>query len=553
MLNSLLIKNYAIIEKLELKFSDNLTIITGETGAGKSILLGALELVMGKRADTKILYDKEKKCIVEASFTTKKDTVVDIFEKYDLDGPEDILVRREISNNGKSRAFINDTPVNLTILGELSSRLLELHRQFDTLDIHKSDFQTKILDALSHNLNKVKEYNTMYRVLLKRQDLLHKLESIKVKAEEENEYLKFQFDELDSLVLENTDQESIETELSKLSNAEEIISISASIHRGLTEDENSIAFQLINVLQYLRKIRSYIPDFESYYERLGESLEEIKDVSKEIEAIGRSTVFDEERILELKDKLDEIYKVQQKHRVKTMAELIEIREGFAEKLRTHTNITIEILNLKKKLSHNQSELKKLGLEISEKRREVAPKLKTSVEEMLSKLSMEHARLQIDIQTGDQIFFNGLDEVSFLFSPNKGSQFSTIKDIASGGELSRLALCIKANVASALTLPTMIFDELDTGISGEVAMKMGDILGTLAKQHQIIAITHSPLIAAKADLHFSVYKTVEAGRTVTRIQQLNPSQKVDEIAKMLGGDPPGENAIKNAKELLQLNP
>jgi DNA repair protein RecN (Recombination protein N) len=552
MLNSLLIQNYAIIEKLELDFSDNLTIITGETGAGKSILLGALELVLGKRADTKVLYNHDKKCVVEACFKPDVESVVSLFETHDLDHPEEIIIRREISNSGKSRAFVNDTPVNLTVLAELSAKLLELHRQFDTLDIYKPEYQTKILDALANNLDVVKSYKIDFQVLNSDKKHLEKLLLQKSKAEEENEYIQFQFDELNALDLENMDQESLENELSKLSNAEEIISISSNIHRSLTEDENSISEHLKDVYVNLKRVAEFSPDADEFCSRLDAAMEEIKDISAEIGNVGESMVYDEEQIQEVQHKLDELYKIQQKHRTTTFEDLVVLRDSLSEKLKTHSGIASEIIKLKKKIQQDETKLYSQARKISERRKKIAPKLSSSIESMLQKLSMEHAQLQIDIKSGEVLLSNGLDEINFLFSPNKGSDFSLIKNIASGGELSRLALCIKANVASALTLPTMIFDELDTGISGEVAMKMGDIMNVLAKQHQIIAITHSPLIAAKADLHFSVFKSVEGERTLTKIKELDPKQRVSEIAKMLGGDPPGENAIKNAKELLAVS-
>jgi DNA repair protein RecN (Recombination protein N) len=551
MINRLLIKNYAIIEELEISFSDRLTIITGETGAGKSILLGALGLIMGKRADTKSLYNEEKKCIVEAYFDVSKYGLKAFFEENDIDFDDQVVVRRELTPAGKSRAFVNDTPVKLNILQQLSGALIDLHQQFDTLDIHNVSFQLRMIDALAENRALLVDYQKLFKQYQtnknKLRELIHQNES----AAKETDFLNFQLKEFNDVELIGGEQEQMEDEIGRLSNAEEIKRALGEAFQHLSENEQSIIGQLEEISTSLSGITEFHPDLNKIYERFESLKLELQDVSQEFEKIADSTEYDPERIAEIQSRLDLIYKLQNKHNAKTVAKLIEIQNNLKSQLKSFGDLSEEIENLEKEIEIQKKKLTTLAQKLSKKRKGVVAGFEKKVHDLLAQLSMEYSQLKVDVVELPELNSTGFDEVNFLFAPNKGSRFLPIKDVASGGELSRLTLCTKSLVASAIPLPTLIFDEIDTGISGDVALKMGNILHELSNRHQVISITHTPQIAVKADTHYFVYKKNTEDSTVTNVKLLSFDERVRAVATMLSGSPPSASAIENAKELLKL--
>ncbi len=549
MLRKLEIQNYAIIDKLEIDFPTGLTIITGETGAGKSILLGALGLIMGKRADTKVLFDQERKCFVEATFAIADYQLHEYFTEEGLDYDDELIIRREIAPGGKSRAYINDSPVTLDILTTLTENLIDIHQQFDTLDIQKPVFQLRIIDALAGNKNVLEQYSNLYKDY---RQTCQKLELLKEKnrnAQQEVEFLNFQIAEFDQADLKPNEQDELEMQLQKLTSAEDIIKNCSAIVQAVEEGENAILGQLQFVSNQFSSIKNLDKNFSDIYDRLLSVREELMDISKDASRISDSTEYDAAAIETTTTRLNIINRLQKKHGVITMDDLLKTQAEIKDKLNKYGDLTNDIENLERQISQKEIALKSLAQKLSEARKKVIPTLEKDVHNLLVGLSMNHA--YIKVQTGVLSSFSnsGLDDISILFAPNKGSDFLPLKDTASGGEMSRLTLIIKSLVAGALTLPTLIFDEIDAGVSGDIAGKMGEILNNLANKHQIIAITHSPQIAAKAMSHYWVYKNDTESRTVTAMRQLDQGERVYEIAKMLSGNPPTEAAKANARELI----
>ena len=551
MINRLLIKNYAIIEELDISFSDRLTIITGETGAGKSILLGALGLIMGKRADTKSLYNDEKKCVIEAYFDVSKYRLKPFFEKNDIDFDEQVVVRRELTPSGKSRAFVNDTPVNLNILQQLSDALIDLHQQFDTLDIHNVSFQLRMIDALAENNGLLSEYQTSFKQYQSNKNKLRELVLQHENAVKETDFLEFQLKEFNNTELVGGEQEEMEDEIGRLTNAEDIKKVLGGAYLHLSENEQSVIGQLEEISTNLSNIKQFHPDLNKIYERYESLILELQDLSQEFEKIAEDTEYDPERISEIQTRLDLIYKLQSKYNAKTVSELLEIQDNLQAQLNAFGDLSEEIETLKKELNLQKEKLTEVAQKLSKNRKGVVASFEKKVHGLLAQLSMEYAQLKVEITELSELNSTGFDEVNFLFAPNKGSRFLPIKDVASGGELSRLTLCTKSLVASAIPLPTLIFDEIDTGISGDVALKMGNILQELSSRHQVISITHTPQIAVKADTHYFVYKKVTENSTVTNVKLLTFDERVRAVATMLSGSPPSTSAIENAKELLKL--
>ena len=550
MIQKLLIKNYAIIEELEINFSSGLTIITGETGAGKSILLGALGLIMGNRADTKSLYDHEKKCIIEAYFQVKKYKVKTFFAKNEIDYDDELIIRRELTPSGKSRAFINDTPVNLKMLQQLSGSLIDLHQQFDTLDIHNVSFQLRMIDALAGNNDLLEKYQSAFQQYTSGKRNLTKLLEKSRLADNESDFLKFQLQEFKEGELIEGELERMETEITKLSNAEDIKRTLGGAFQSISESESSVISNLEEIGMALSSLRKVYPELDKIMERFDGAVLEIQDVASEFERIADETEHDGERIMEIQNRLDLIYKLQNKHHVKTVNELLSIQTDLQSKVGAFADLSIEIEKTEKDIEKFEQNSTKLANQLSKKRKVVISSFEKKVQKLLILLGMEHAQLKIEIGVLEQLSSTGLDDVNYLFAPNKGSQFLPIKGIASGGELSRLTLATKSLVASAIPLPTLIFDEIDTGISGDTALKMGGILHDLADQHQVVSITHSPQVAVKADNHYFVFKKIKGDKTVTSVRLLTPEERIRAIATMLSGSPPSESALKNAKELLE---
>lgn len=549
MLSRLHIRNYALIKELDIKLGNEFIIITGETGAGKSILLGALNLILGNRADTSTLLDKSKKCIVEAEFNLKEYHLKEFFESNELDYTYQTLIRREINAEGKSRAFINDTPVNLNVLRQLTLQLVDIHSQRDSLALLDVDYQMGVLDAFAKNDDRVNEYRKQHQVYKNVEQQLNDLIE-KEKASKANlDYLQFQLNELDAAALETGEQNKSEQELETLNNSEEIKQHLISAFTALN-DENGMLSQMRAITVSLKAIGKYNNEFALLAERLESSNIELRDITNEIENAEQKINFDAGRIEFLNERLNVIYKLQKKHQLQTVDELIAFQNKLSNEVDSISSLDMQIENHKKQLSKEKSSLQNAGAKLSEKRVKVIPSIEGKVQTILKELAMPDARLKIELQTDKEQFnSNGIDTIQFLFSANKGHDFKPITKVASGGELSRVMLCLKALTAEVLQMPTMIFDEIDTGVSGEVALKVGKVMAQIAAGHQVIAITHLPQIAAKGSAHLFVYKQVQNNITTTLIRALQEEERIVEIAKMIGGDHYSKSAETNARELM----
>jgi len=506
---------------------------------------------MGKRADTKSLFDEGKKCIIEASFDISDYDIKSFFDDNDIDYEAETLIRREITPSGKSRAFINDTPVTLKLLQVLSGNLVDLHQQFDTMDIHDVSFQLRMIDALAGNTLTLAAYQKLYKQYKSNQAKLAKLITQNQNAEKESDFLTFQLDELDKATLLETEQESLENGLSKLNNAETIKKKMSDAFMVLSESEQSIVSQLNTINISLNQIRQYHPDLESILTKFEGLTIELEEISKEFESVAESTEYNPERIVEMQERLDLIYKLQQKHQVTDIKGLLGIQEALQAQLNSFADLSNDIEKLEVLIDEEEKELQTIAKMLSQRRKGVVDKFQKKVHSLLGQLSMEHAKIKVEVLDSPTLLSSGGDIVEFLFAPNKGSKFLSIKDVASGGELSRLTLCIKSLVASSIPLPTLIFDEIDAGVSGDVALKMGNILRKLSNEHQVTVITHSPQVASKADVHYFIYKNNSGSRTYTNVRELIGEDRIKAIATMLSQSPPSDHAIANAKELLAM--
>ena len=551
MLHRLTIKNYAIIEQLEIAFNDRMNIITGETGAGKSILLGALSLIIGERADTKVLYDKDEKCIVEADFEIDNKELKSFFDAHELDFETHTIVRREINQSGKSRAFVNDTPVTLNVLKGLGEKLMNLHNQHETLDLIKAGFQLQIIDALARNKPLLSDYRQKYQVYKKGMAKLDELTELAKSSSAEMDYLQFQLKELAEAKLEAGEQDVLEKEQVSLSNVEEIKKAVQGAAQILSNTEVSVLDQLIEVQTALKPVKNFNKDILTLTERLHSAYEEIKDIAYELENVQEGTSLDPERLEVINSRLSTIYRLQKKHNAITLDELLKIQEDLESRISSVEVNSNEIEILMKELQKQFKDLCVIADQLHSAREKVLRDFQTHVVVLLAKVGMPNAVFKVDIKKHEaqQLNENGLTELRFLFSANKGFAPHEIKDVASGGELSRLMLCIKSLVADADALPTMIFDEIDTGISGEVALKVGEIMKKLSHNHQLICITHLPQIARTGDVHLYIYKETKDNRTQTRMKELKGEERIIEIAKMLSGDKLSEASLANARELI----
>lgn len=550
MIRTLTIKNYAIIDELVIQFSDNLTIITGETGAGKSIMLGGLGLIMGKRADTKVLYHQDRKCVVEGVFDISPYDLKAFFEENDLDYEAETSLRREITPSGKSRAFVNDTPVRLAVLKDLSDKLIDLHQQFDTLDIHDPGFQVRAIDAIADNKKPLSDYQAVYRQYEQDKRALQRFIEQSKAASKETDFLTYQLNELTEAELVAGEVADLEMEQKRLSNAEDIQRVLGGAAMQINEDEQSICSQMTELSNAVSNMRDFHPKLPQLTEQFDSLLLELQEIGNEFQVIAEDTEHDGERLQEVNERLSQLYNLIQKYHVQDEEELIQVRDDLAQQLGAFEDISGHIAQLEQALQQHEAKLRDLGAQLSARRQKVTPKFEKAVKERLTQLSMQHARLVVEVRPSKEFFPTGTDHLRFLFAANKGSRLEEIKGVASGGELSRLALCIKSLVASAIPLPTLIFDEIDSGVSGEVALQMGIILKAISKEHQVISITHSPQIAAKANTHYFVHKKVTGNRTTTSVSELDHQARILEIAKMLSGNPPSEIAKQNAEELLQ---
>ena len=549
MLQKLRILNYAIIDELIISFSDKLNIITGETGAGKSILMGALDLVLGKRADTAVLKDKEKKCIVEALFAIKKNEVVQqFFTDNDLDNENEILIRREIAANGKSRSFVNDTPVNLSQLKELSSNLVDLHRQFDTLEIGTENFQREVMDALADNSNLLVQLKNIFSRYSSVKSELDGLRQQQTAADKEADYNKFLLEEFTEINFKENELEELDAEIKLLSNAENIKIQLGSIYGFLSGGEEPVTQNLKSFTQKLSALKEYHTSIEDLQKRLASAQLEIQDVADELEKIDDGIIYNAERINTVNDRLSAGYRLLKKHGVTTTAELLVIQESIQQKLDAVFNITNAIEKAEKESNVLLKEATEIASKINANRNAQSKPFTQKVNALLAQIGMPNAQIKVEIKS-TVLSANGSDEINFLFDANKSNRFEPLHKVASGGELSRLMLSVKSLVAKKLQLPVLIFDEIDTGISGEAAKQVGVIMKELSASHQLIAITHQPQIAAKANAHYFVYKQIVKDSIQTSVRLLNDDERIVAIAQMLSGEKPTAAALENAKEMM----
>lgn len=549
MLSKIKIKNYALINELEVSFDKGFSSITGETGAGKSIILGALGLTLGQRVDTSVLKDTESKCIIETWFNIKSLNLKSFFKENELDFEDETILRREILPSGKSRAFVNDTPVSLIVLKSLSENLIDVHSQHQTLLLNDSQFQLKLVDTNANNGALQNNYGSFFSQYTEINKELEALKAQEQKLKADSDYFQFQYNELEVVDLENIEEEELQEELDLLNNAEEIkYNFTNSI--ALLDDENGIVSQLKETENLLLKISSTSNKTKEIQERLSSLLIELQDVQNEIEETNEEVVFDQERINLLTEKLNALNSLHQKHRTNSVEELIEIKNKLEENLLLVNNFDNEIEKLEEQKASILKELSSASVLLSKSRKKVVSTIEKEMKTMLGELAMVDAELKIEITDKPAYTSSGKDMVTFLFKANKGGAFNAIQKVASGGELSRLMLCIKTNLASKKQLPTLIFDEIDTGVSGDIASKMGDMMSKIGKSTQVISITHLPQIAGKGNSHYKVYKEVEGETTLTKMQKLSDETRVVELAKMLSGASITDAALANAKTLLK---
>ncbi len=549
MLQKLQIKNFALIDELTFVISPELNIITGETGAGKSIILGALALILGNRAEANVLFDKEKKCFVEGTFQIRRYKLKTFFETHGLDYDDQTIVRREISLNGKSRAFINDSPVTLNVLRDLTSQLVDLHTQHETLELNDKTFQIRVLDDLANHENLIRDFSAKLKEYkfnnLKLQQLIDQNE----KATRDLDYFQFQLKELTENELEEIKQNELEDQIKIQSHAEEIKNLLAAILTELSNQEKSVIDNLEAISFKMNELMKFSSSTTDLKKRLESVQIELKDIADDLVTIQESTSYDPEMIISITEKLDLLYRLEKKHHVNSVEQLIEIRNDLENKVNTIGSLIHEIEILQNEIAAQKKQLKEIGLKIHVSRNQQIKFLEESVNRQLKDLGMPSASLKVNLELTEEFSETGMDQVSFLFSANKGSAELEISKVASGGELSRLMLAIKSLIAESTALPTMIFDEIDSGVSGETAKKVGALLQKAGKNHQVLCITHLPQIASKGSKHFLVYKKDERDRTYTYIKELNRDERIVEIAKMLSGAKPTPAALKNAEELI----
>ena len=553
MLASLSINNFALIEKLNIDFSDKLSIITGETGAGKSILLGALGLVLGKRADLSSLKNKEEKCIIEADFEISNYNLKDFFEANDLDYLDNTIIRREILPTGKSRAFINDSPVNLQQLQDLSNYLIDIHSQNQTQELSEEAYQFEIIDAIADNNNLISDYQSKLSEYKKATALLNQLLSDQSIGSKELDYNNFLLNELLEAKLVAGELQELESSYKSLNNVE---FIKENLDKSLqiaNEEQIGLKQNLKEVKNSLQKIIGFSENYNQFYERINSVLIEFDDVCSEIEQATDALSSDPEKLELVNNKLQSIYNLQKKHNVQTIEELLVIQNDLDNKVLAVSDLEIRIEKGQKLILTLQTTLTAIANNISENRKKAIPLLIEKLLVILELLGMPNARFKIELLPKEQFYTNGKDEISLLFSGNKGSDFGLLKKVASGGELSRIMLAVKAILAQYSSLPTIIFDEIDTGVSGEISNKMGEIMKAMSQNMQVFAITHLPQIAAKGNQHYKVFKYSEGENTISELKLLNNEDRITEIAEMLSGKNISDSALNHAKSLLgQIN-
>ncbi len=557
MIQKLHISNYAIIDELVIEFSNGLTIITGETGAGKSILMGALGLVLGDRADSNVLLKKDKKSVVEGYFNeTDKKSVNAFLLDNDLDTETELVIRREIAPNGKSRAFVNDTPVTLQQLKQLSTILVDLHQQFDTLDLGNQDFQRLVLDALADNNAHLQAYKQAYHSLLAIEKALEQCKQSQAASSKEYDYHKFLYEELAAANLKENELEDLDAELKLLSNAEIIKQELGNISFELNESDQPLVQQIKSFSNRLQSVASFHPGIEQIVKRMQSAQVELQDIGDEIEQINQSVHYSTERMQILNDKIETGYRLLKKHQVHSTAALLSIKQSLSEKLIAVSHLGDTIQAHEQKLQELSGSCEKIAQQLRDNRKKASGPFEAKTNDLLKQVGMPNAQIKIAIAPSALNEY-GADSIEYLFDANlpagkdtTSSRFEPLRKVASGGELSRLMLCVKSLVAKKLQLPTLIFDEIDTGISGEAAKQVGIIMKRLSQSHQLISITHQPQIAARADTHYFVYKAIKGDAIVTSVKRLNNDERITTIAKMLSGEQPTAAALENAKEMLR---
>ena len=550
MLKSLYISNYALISELNIDFEAGFSVLTGETGAGKSIILGALSLILGQRADSKSIKIDAEKCVIEAEFDISNYKHLDsFFSQNDLDNAgKECTIRRELTNSGKSRAFINDTPVSLNVIRDLSNRLLDIHSQHENLLLSNDVYQLEVVDTIAENAPLLTQYHTRFADWKNVQLELNQLQKMAEKQGADLDYVQFQFQQLtDAQLLEN-EQADLELEQETLSHAEEIKMELVKAHQLLDEEHASLPM-LKDAIAALARVKSFVPDGNDWYDRLQSAFIEIKDITVEMNTFEERLEFDPVRLEWVENRLSELFTLQKKYKVTSVTELIELRDGFGAQLQRIDSFDEEIEALKTKLSAAHTAVKASAQLLTDSRKKACKPIEKYLVEQLTKLGMPNIQFEVAILPLAEYAEQGNDEVQFLFSANKNRPVQPVTQIASGGEVSRLMLSIKSLVAHKADLPTIIFDEIDTGVSGEIAHRMGDIMQSMSADMQVITITHLPQIAAKGAQHYRVYKDDSGAQTQTHIERLSDNERVNELAQMLSGKNITDAALKNAQELL----
>jgi len=549
MLTSLSIKNYALIDTLAVNFNDGFSIITGETGAGKSILLGGLSLILGKRADLSSLKDASQKCIIEAVFNISNYKLKALFKSEDFDYETQTIIRREILPSGKSRAFVNDTPVNLASLQVLGERLIDIHSQHQTLQLTSNEFQFQVIDALAKNDGALENYKTELKIYKNLEKEFAELKEFQAEAIKEHDYNTFLLNELVDANLVEGEVEELEEEYESLNNIEGIKEKLGEAYQLLNDDEVGVLTSVTALKNVFQKLFGFSSKYEDLFNRANSALIEMDDLFKEVDEFQEGLDADPNRLEVVDSKLKTIHSLMQKHIASTISDLISIKNDLEEKVAITENLDGAIEKKQAEINSKENELNLISKNIHKKRSEVIPQLKKQLETILIDLGMPNAQFKIDVMQSNTFFANGKDELSFLFSANKGGRFNALKKAASGGELSRIMLAIKSVLAKYIQLPTIMFDEIDTGVSGEISNKMGDIMLQMSRNMQVFSITHLPQIAAKGHSHFKVYKEDVNEVTQTNLITLNHDERIVEIAQMLGGSEMSSSAIAHAKELL----
>ena len=548
MLKSLSIRNFALIKDVAIEFENGLSMITGETGAGKSILLGALSLIMGKRADLDVIRDKQSKCTVEADLLLDKDRFRDFFERMDLDLEENTIIRREILPSGKSRAFVNDTPVRLSTLNQLTKNLIDIHSQHQTLDLNDEDYQYDLIDTIADAKDTLQEYRSRYKELWQLKKKIRSLETSKQEAQKNLDYNNFLLKELKEIALENIDLEQLENQQVQLSNVNLIKEELAKVHQILENEEVGVLEQLNESNRSLNRIAEFSKEVQEFAERLNSCIIELQDLDQSIQLQADQLEDDPMELEKIDQKLQVIYRLKDKHQAEDISELVQIRNELEDKVFSDANIDQEIKKLREKVQIEEEKCFKIADKLLDKRRSAAIKIKEHVESKLALVGMKEAKFQIELAKVDELRKYGRDQMSWKFSANKGAEIRPISKVASGGELSRISLSLKNLMARNSDLPTLIFDEIDTGVSGEIANKMGMIMQEMGENMQLICITHLPQIAAKGKFHYKVFKYTKDGATYSDIKELDDEGRMNEITNMLGGDKESEAARSHARTL-----